>query len=51
MQLLTLAEFEALPWCPRCGPVEALTSGFLALDESPQVLFCKGCGEPLVALE
>jgi hypothetical protein len=51
LPLVSMADFEALPWCPRCGPVEALTSGWLGLDEEPTVLFCKGCHEPLVALE
>lgn len=48
---MSLAEFEALPWCPRCGPCERLTSGYLGLDEWPSVLFCGQCQQPLVALE
>jgi hypothetical protein len=48
--LLSLDQFEALPWCPRCGPVDRLTSGPLSGDELPEVLFCGGCGDPLVAL-
>lgn len=51
MPLVSMAELEALPWCPRCGPVEALVSGWLLFEEEPTVLFCKGCGTPLVALE
>lgn len=48
--LCSLDQWEALPWCPTCGLSPGLTSGFLALDEFPTVLFCKGCDTPLVAL-
>lgn len=48
--LVTLEAFEALPWCPSCGEVEGLTTGWLGFDQEPSVLFCKGCGTPLVAL-
>ncbi len=50
-QLRSLAQFEALPWCPRCGPVKRLTSGPLVGDEVPAVLFCGGCGVALVRAE
>ena len=49
--VVSMAEFEALPWCSRCGLVESLTSGWLGFDDSPTVLFCGGCGVPLVCLE
>ena len=48
--LMSWAQFEAVPWCPRCGLVERLTSGPMALDEFPEVLLCAGCMRPLVAL-
>jgi len=48
VRLVSLEQFQAFPWCPGCGPCDGLTSGWLGPDDEPSVLYCKGCGTPVV---
>lgn len=34
--------------CPCCGICDRLTSGWSSEFGTPQVLFCEGCGTPMV---
>lgn len=50
-ELVTLEQFEALPWCTGCGLCPGLTSGW-QFDRPEAVkgllLLCTGCGTPVV---
>ncbi len=48
-QLRTWPEWEADPTCPRCGPIERLSTGWLFDKERASVLCCGSCWLPLVA--
>ena len=51
-ELVTIEQFEALPWSCGCGPCPGLTSGFrFDRPGGPSEgfpLFCKGCGTAVV---
>lgn len=49
--MVSLDQFESLPWCNGCGLCPGLTTGwFVTPLEEPEVLFCMGCGTPVVWL-
>jgi hypothetical protein len=53
-RLPDLSDLDGPALCPRCGPIEDLTSGWLShLDEGelpPMTLFCAACGAPVAVL-